>query len=174
MHPCNALWLLLTSTASKNCLLAWMSCVEKLRKSAKNWRRSVFKAACGRSLGVYLGCSRNPPFRLNLIQPQPTSARPNKVLVRIRKVQEGIVQGVSLSHLVPGLIYDLDPTLGGYLVSIGAAESLPSKGMALVIPLEAGEDYNRPLGGVSVTQRADAADASRRKRRTRKGNRKSH
>ena len=92
------------------------------------------------------------------------------MLVRIRKAQEGIVQGVSLSHLVPGLIYDLDPTLGGYLVSIGAAESIPSKGVALVIPVEAGGDYNRPLGGVSVTQVAEAADAPRRKRRTEKRN----
>ena len=35
--------------------------------------------------------------------------------VRIRTHVAGIVQGVRLSHLVPGLTYDLDTTLGGYL-----------------------------------------------------------
>jgi hypothetical protein len=87
------------------------------------------------------------------------------VRVRIRKRLEGIVQGVSLSHLVPGLTYDLDPTLGGYLVSIAAAEAVSSKSPALIIPLEGEDGLNNALGGVSVSQVAEAADKPPRQRR---------
>jgi hypothetical protein len=86
------------------------------------------------------------------------------MLVPIRRRQEGIVQGISLSHLVPGLSYDLDPTLARYLIAIGAADGLASKGVALVVPIAAA-DYGRALGGVSVTQASEAADKPRRKRR---------
>jgi hypothetical protein len=86
------------------------------------------------------------------------------VRVRIRKPLEGIVQGVSLAGLVPGLTYDLDATLGGYLVTVGAADAIVSSSPALVIPLDAPEDLPPVLGGVSVSQIAEAADEPGRKR----------
>jgi hypothetical protein len=86
------------------------------------------------------------------------------VRVRIRKPLEGIVDGVSLGHLRPGATYDMDAKLGGYLVTVGAADSVPSSDVALVIPLGGVEDFNRPLGGVSVTQIAEAPDRSKRTR----------
>ena len=88
--------------------------------------------------------------------------------VRIRKRVEGVVQGVSLSHLVPGLTYDLDSTLGGYLVTIGAADALTSKSPALVIPLDGNDVLNKALGGISVTQIDEAADRPARKSRARR------
>jgi hypothetical protein len=85
------------------------------------------------------------------------------VRVLIRRPIEGIVQGISLAHLVPGLTYDLDATLGGHLVSVGAADAVSSFSPALVIPLDAPEDFTKVLGGVSVTQIAEAADKPGRK-----------
>ena len=88
--------------------------------------------------------------------------------VRIRKRLEGIVQAVSLSQLVPGLTYDLDPTLAGYLVSVGAAEAVTSKSPALLIPLDAEDGLNKAFGGISVRQLAEAADRPKRKRSPRR------
>ena len=88
--------------------------------------------------------------------------------VRIRKRVEGIVQGVSLSHLVPGLTYDLDSTLGGYLVTVGAAEAVTLKSPALIIPLEGDDVLNKALGGISVSQIEEAADTPPRKRHARR------
>jgi hypothetical protein len=90
------------------------------------------------------------------------------VRVRIHKRLEGVVQGVSLSHLVPGLTYDLDPTLGGYLVTVGAAEAVTSKSPALIIPLDDEDGLNKAFGGISVSQIAEAADRPGRKRRARR------
>ena len=36
----------------------------------------------------------------------------------------GVLDGVSLGHLLPGLTYDLDESLAGYLVSIRSAEAV--------------------------------------------------
>jgi hypothetical protein len=90
------------------------------------------------------------------------------VRVRIRTRLEGIVQGVSLGHLVPGLTYDLDSTLGGYLVAVGAAEAVTSRSPALIIPLEDEDGLNKALGGISVSQIAEAAEKPPRKRRARR------
>ena len=83
--------------------------------------------------------------------------------VRILRPSEGVVQGVSLGKMLPGLTYDLDPTLARYLMSIGAAVAAPSRSPALVIPL-ADDDFDKALGGISVTHIAEAADKPGRKR----------
>jgi hypothetical protein len=88
--------------------------------------------------------------------------------VRILKPSEGVVQGVSLGKMFPGLTYDLDPTLARYLMSLGAAVAAPSRGPALVIPLGADDDFDKALGGISVTHVAEAADKPRRKRTARR------
>jgi hypothetical protein len=87
--------------------------------------------------------------------------------VRIRKPVQGFVEGVSLSHLVPGVTYDLPLSLGGYLVSIEAAEAVPSSSRAISIPLAA-RDFSKALGGVRVTQITEAADKPKRKRTARR------
>jgi hypothetical protein len=61
----------------------------------------------------------------------------------------GIMDGVSLSHIVPGLTYEVPDSLGGYLVTNGAAEEVFAS-----LPLsDADEDLSDSaiFGGVSVT-----------------------
>lgn len=88
--------------------------------------------------------------------------------VRILKFSEGVVQGVSLSRMSPGLTYDLDPTLARYLTSIGAAVAAPSRGPALVVPLGSDDDFYKALGGISVTRVAEAGDKPRPTRTARR------
>jgi hypothetical protein len=87
--------------------------------------------------------------------------------VRIVKPTEGVVDGVSLSRLVPGLIYDLQPITANYLISRGCAEELTAPG-EIVIPSDNPTFFSQAFGGVHVTQpRAEAADKPRAKRKKR-------
>jgi hypothetical protein len=86
------------------------------------------------------------------------------VRIRICKPISGIVQRISLASLKPGITYDVEASMAGYLVGVGAADFVPSSSPAVVIPLDRFEDFNKALGGVSVTQIAEAADKPRRKR----------
>jgi hypothetical protein len=45
--------------------------------------------------------------------------------VRIIKSAEGIMDGVSLAHLIPGLTYDLEKSVSRYLIEKGCAEEMP-------------------------------------------------
>jgi len=84
------------------------------------------------------------------------------------KPAAGILDGVSLGHLVPGLIYELEPVTANFLIAQGYAEELASGEPALVIPLDNPTIFSQLLGGVSVTtHRAEAADKGRRKRKKR-------
>jgi hypothetical protein len=61
----------------------------------------------------------------------------------------GIMDGVSLSRIVPGLTYEVSDSLGGYLVTNGAAEEVFAS-----LPLsDPDEDLSDSaiFGGVSVT-----------------------
>ena len=84
--------------------------------------------------------------------------------IRVRKQLQGVVQGVSLSQLTPGMTYDIDATLAGYLVAVGAADAVSSKVPALVTPLDTNQDLDKALGGVSVTQVTEDRVTLKRKR----------
>jgi hypothetical protein len=80
------------------------------------------------------------------------------------------MDGVSLSHFVPGLSYEVPDSLGGYLITNGAAEEV----FASVTLIDPAQDSSESaiFGGVSVARPLDtAADRSqpaaspRRKRR---------
>jgi hypothetical protein len=58
------------------------------------------------------------------------------VRIRILKVSEGIMDGVSLSHLIPTFVYDLEPSTARHLIILGCAEQLPPLWPALVVPLD--------------------------------------
>ena len=76
--------------------------------------------------------------------------------------------GVSLSHLLPGLTYDVDPSIAHYLTSNRYAEAVSSEPPALVIALDDPAVLNVLAGGVSVTHARDrAADNPRRARKKR-------
>ena len=81
------------------------------------------------------------------------------------------MDGVSLSHFVPGLSYEVPDSLGGYLITNGAAEEI----FASVTLIDPAQDSSESaiFGGVSVAKPLDtAADhpretgASRRKKRS--------
>ena len=87
--------------------------------------------------------------------------------IRIRREIAGIIDGVSLSHFLPGWCYDVSESLGGYLVSSGDADEVP----ASTPVAEPTDDSTDPaiFGGVIVASQFDrAADWPRPKRPHRK------
>jgi hypothetical protein len=74
------------------------------------------------------------------------------VRVRILKSMAGVLDGVSLGHLLPGLTYDLDESLAGYLLSIRSAEAVPDAES----PLSQNSDeslFEHVIRGVTITNR---------------------
>ena len=67
------------------------------------------------------------------------------------KPMVGVLDGVSLSRLVPGLMYDVEDGLARYLITCGSAEETASTRPALVVPVD--DPYIAHLtGGITVTQ----------------------
>jgi len=75
--------------------------------------------------------------------------------IRILKASTGIMDGVSLSYLVPGSVYEVPVSLGTWLIAKDAAEADVNETLGVVIPL----DRHLAIGGISVpspgTDRAD-------------------
>ena len=70
------------------------------------------------------------------------------------------MDGVSLSHFVPGLSYEVPDSLGGYLITNGAAEEVFAS-VTLIDPAQDSAE-SAIFGGVSVAKPLDtAADSSR-------------
>jgi hypothetical protein len=91
------------------------------------------------------------------------------MLIRILKPAEGILDGVSLAHLVPDTTYDVDPAVAHYLIATRHAEPLPPSEKALVIPLDNPRAYSQLTQGVTVfSPLAEAADRPPRRRRSAK------
>jgi hypothetical protein len=77
------------------------------------------------------------------------------VRVRILKSSEGIIQGVSLSRLLPGVTYEVPLSLGTFLIGQGAAEEDVTPAVELVIPIDI--ESSALTGGVSVASANDLA-----------------
>ena len=77
------------------------------------------------------------------------------VRIRIRQAIVGVMDGVSLSHFVPGLSYEVSDSLGGYLITNGVAEEVFAA-VALVNP-EQDSSESAIFGGVTVAKPADTA-----------------
>ena len=82
------------------------------------------------------------------------------------------MDGVSLSHFVPGFSYEVSDSLGGYLITNGAAEEVFAP-VTLVNPAQDSAE-SAIFGGVSVAKPVDTAADNpretaprRRKRRQR-------
>jgi hypothetical protein len=82
--------------------------------------------------------------------------------IRILRLTGGIIDGVRMSRLLPGVIYEIEDSAAAHLVTIGAAVEVPSAKPDPIIPFD--EDDTPPVfGGVSVTQpRERAAEEPRR------------
>lgn len=93
--------------------------------------------------------------------------------VRVRMVRPlgGIFDRVKLSYFHPGLSYDVQPSLGHYLISQRVAEEVRDMSPMLIVPVD-GADVDDLFdvvhrGGVRVTQpeRAEAQSTPGRGRR---------
>ena len=80
--------------------------------------------------------------------------------MRVRMLQPaaGVMDGISLSHLILGLTYDVPPPIAHYLTANGFAEELASTAAALVIPVDDLHAFNGVVGGITVTQTDRAHD----------------
>jgi hypothetical protein len=91
------------------------------------------------------------------------------MLVRILKPMQGILDGVSLTTLVPGAVYDVEPSLGLQLIALGGARGDLSKTQTDFQELVDSTDSASLVGGVSVVPPPEKADDSppgtRQKRR---------
>jgi hypothetical protein len=77
----------------------------------------------------------------------------------------GVIEGHSLSHFVPGVIYEVDNVLGAQLVTLRSAVEVRATDPAIVVD----DDHLERLGkGVTVIQPDKAADRPERRRRKRK------
>ena len=65
------------------------------------------------------------------------------------------MDGVSLGHFVPGLSYEVSDSLGGYLITNGAAEEVFAA-VTLVNPAQDSSE-SAIFGGVSVAKPLDTA-----------------
>ena len=75
--------------------------------------------------------------------------------IKILKHSKGILDGVSLSHLLPGLVYEVPISLGTWLMSQGTAEEEVSPTVGLVVPLDKTSIFS---GGVRVSSTKDHED----------------
>lgn len=93
--------------------------------------------------------------------------------VRIVRPSVGIMDGVSLSHLTPGVTYDVPTELGYWLMSRGVAEHVPEKSDGLVVPLDNPFAFEELTQGVSVIPPlAEAPDTAPRRRTIRRSKRR--
>ena len=77
--------------------------------------------------------------------------------VRILKLSSGIMDGVSLSYLLPGLVYEVPMSLGTWLIGQEAAEEDTSGTVGIVIPLD--QKSAALAGGISMpAPMADTAE----------------
>ena len=83
--------------------------------------------------------------------------------IRVRKPLAGVSEGVSLSQLIPGVIYDVPEALGGYLVGTEMADELTAADPGLKIPLDNSDCYGRVMAGVVIEHAADHSNKRRRK-----------
>jgi hypothetical protein len=88
--------------------------------------------------------------------------------IRVRKPLAGVSEGISLSQLVPGIIYDVPETLGGYLVGTDMAEELTAADPGSKIPLDNSDCYGRVMAGVVIENVADHTNKSRQRSRVKK------
>ena len=95
------------------------------------------------------------------------------VRIRILKPMAGVLDGVSLGHLEPGLTYEVEESLGAYLVSTQSAEEI-AFGDSRIMDSKDDTLIEHVARGVTVTNRTqplervvshDRPRKSRRKRR---------
>ena len=82
--------------------------------------------------------------------------------VRILKQSTGILHGVSMSTLVPGLVYEVPAMIGTFLLDQNAAEEDVTDALAVVLRID---ETPVLLDGASVTPIDRAEDRQTRRKR---------
>ena len=73
------------------------------------------------------------------------------MLVRIRTLSAGVIDGVRLRHLHPGFVYDLHSSLAAYLIGCGAAAEMQSTSPGIIRSPEEFDLLDRIItGGVVI------------------------
>ena len=81
------------------------------------------------------------------------------VQVRILKRSEGIIASVSLSHLIPTFVYDVEPSVAWHLIASGSGQEVLPSTPALVVAIDEPNALEVLTRGVNVTAApATAAD----------------
>ena len=90
--------------------------------------------------------------------------------IRILKPLTGVIEGHSLSSLIPGYIYEIDNFTGEQLLALNAAVEMRSTDPVLATRSTACDDVDveRVAGGVVVMPAGTAYDRPPRRRRTRR------
>jgi hypothetical protein len=87
--------------------------------------------------------------------------------IRIIKSVAGVLDGHSLGHFTPGLVYELDDAFARQLISMQCAKEETSETLALVINQnDETRDEARLTGGVSVISAHTADDWGPERRRS--------
>ena len=89
----------------------------------------------------------------------------NDVRVRIVDAVSGVVNGLPLSSLVPGLVYELDEDVAQRLLDLHAAVAVRSTDSPTVVSLE---DISWRTGGIHISQPDTSHDRPPRRPRTKR------
>ena len=81
--------------------------------------------------------------------------------IRIQKPIAGVIDGVSLDRLELGGTYDVEESLGGYLVTIRAAEEVFSPKLARTMDEDGGFPSSMFDGGVTIVQTRNKPQADK-------------
>ena len=73
------------------------------------------------------------------------------------KSGSGVIDGVVLSQLAPGVTYDLAPAIAECLITAGTAVHVRSTDPAIVVPLEP-VSADHLVGRVTVSQQVERVD----------------
>jgi hypothetical protein len=93
------------------------------------------------------------------------------VRIRIRRPASGIVEGISLSHFIVNVVYDVPRSLAMWLIAQGTAEEDVSHEQAIRLGFDQNDQPPELSGGgVSVVPPKDTEDD--RPPRTRRGRRR--
>ena len=79
--------------------------------------------------------------------------------IRIKKPLEGVMDGLSLSLLIPGVVYEVTVSIGTWLVCQGVAEEEVSLVVPVLLPSEV--PSAALTGGVTVVRTRDSKDGSK-------------
>ena len=81
--------------------------------------------------------------------------------VRITQTLSGSIDGIQLTRFSVGHVYDVNTTLGSYLLAEGMAEPAPSDAPASKLPVEE-QMFRKPIAPAGFSPKSHAADRARR------------